>query len=594
MPGLTKTTYARLKANSNLMKACGNNFDSIDFLSLNPLESRVYVTNNHYSIPALYNPQHFGPDLNEYQVDKAVEAMMSACVLSNEYPIVRYYNSPVSRKIAYLFQQTLDEYYRKHQELSPVNSKTVIFITDRLMDLFAPFCHYKFYRSQIFDLMDTQIRKARGEYTYVYDYQIQTGEGIEKKHLVFDDEDPVYSRLQDLPIEDYTKSIIEQVNELKATEAKFSNLKYASDLSHAALNQADYLFSRQLVTGHFELINKIDKTFRDECILDCMVFESKCASNLNGNKEMYEPLTEELLELLANEKIDTGNKIRLLIVYTYYRGGIVESDLRKLCHFGLPDQSKTDSIVTLFKNFQHLGFNMLKSKPNDKPFRITSYFEIKDTPELTERYVPSLTNIVTRLAYGRLPEVYKETYSSDRDEDAPKDFPYVKGAPIDDDDVGQQFNAPVRNMPKWKSSKQSIDSSKEKLLIFVAGGLTHSELSTVTSLEAKLNKSIFIGTDELYSTWDLIGDLRLINDERKNFNFPLDEKFARKQVPQHLYERSAATQPNKSSAPGATPNSAQSRASSRSSSAHQLAQTTSSDSSRKRDKFFKKFKALNI
>ncbi|KAH3671663.1 hypothetical protein OGAPHI_000368 [Ogataea philodendri] len=577
------------------MKSCNEKIETIDFLSLNPLENRVYVTNSHYSIPALYNPQHFGPDLNEYQVDKTVESMMSVCILCNEYPIVRYYNSPVSRKIALLFQESLDEYYRKHPELSPTSFKTVFFITDRVMDLFAPFCHYKFYRSQIFDLMDTEIRKARGEYTYVYDYKIQTGDGLEKKHLVFDDEDPVYTKLEDLPIEEYTKTIIEEINELKATEAKYSNLKYASDLSHAALNQGDYLFARQLTTGHFELINKIDKLFREECILDLIVFENKCASNVNGTKEQYEPLTEELLELLANQKIDLGNKIRLLIVYAYYRGGIIEEDLRKLCFFGLPDKSKTESIVTLFKNFQYLGFWLLKPNLHEKPFKITSYFDVRNTQELTERYVPSLTNVVTRLAYGKLPEVYKEVYSKGSREDAPKDFPYVKGAPIDDDESDQaQYTAPVRNMPKWKSSKQQ-DANKDRIMLFVAGGLTHSELSTITSLEPKLNKNIFIGTDELYSTWDLIGDLRLINDDRKNFNFPLDEKFAKKKVPSHLYERSAAPSATKPPAPASTPGSAQSRVSSQASSSQKTGTTTSSaEHSRKRDKLFKKFKNFNI
>ncbi|VUG17823.1 DEBR0S2_17128g1_1 [Brettanomyces bruxellensis] len=557
LPGMNAQCFAHLRANKYLMESVNGSFETIEYLSLRPLENRVFVTGNSCSIPGYYNFAHLGRDLVQYQMDRAVDAMMSMCILTNEYPVVRFYNSPLSKQLATTFQNKIDEYYRKHSELTPVNNRTIFLVTERAMDLFGPFCHYKYYRSQIFDLMDDHIRKIRGDYTFVYDYEAKTGQGMEKKHIVFDSDDPVFTQLKDVKIEDYTQKIIQMLKDLKHEDDKYSNLKYTSDLSHAAISQSDHMFKKQLVTGHFELINRISSAFQAECILDAIVFENKCAANLGSDRHLHEPVTDELVGLLSNQNIFMGNKIRLLIVYAIYRGGLIESDFIKLLKFGMPD--KVDSILKLIHNLQKLGLKIIKPSLGGKTEHIQTYFDVKNTTELTDRFVPTFSNLVLRLAQNDLPELYHTCVIDngyiDEEEDNiledEKTFPYVKGAPMAN--LNDSFRNvhlggtggsksrvsvnTVRSQPKWKSMKPSDKTlTRQKLMIFCAGGLTESELGTMISLEPKINKNIFIGSDEIYSTWDMLGDIRLIDDDRKNFRFALDAKFSPRKVPDFLSE----------------------------------------------------------
>lgn len=561
LPGISTENLRRIRSNQLLMQSIRGRIINVDYLSLRPLENRVFVTDATCSVPVYYNYQRLGRDLQRYQQEKALQSMMSLCILTHEYPIVRYFNSPLSKSLALEFQRRLDEYYRAHSELAPTNSRTVFLITERAMDIFGPFCHYKYYRSQIFDLMDDKMRKIRKDYTFVYDYDVKTGEGIERKHLAFDSDDPVYTKLKDLKIEDYTKQIVGMVNTLRKEDEQYSNLKYTSDLSHAALSQGEHMFGKQLITGHFNLITQINDRFQADKILDAIVFENKCASNLGPDRSLHEPITSELLTLLADDSIFMGNKIRLLIVYAIYRGGLIKSDFVKLLKFSIPE--KADSILTLISNLEKLQVFLFRSDLRSKMKPISTYFDIKNTEELTERLVPTFSNIISRLARNELPEVYNTMttdngYNSEDYDNASEDdktFPYVKGAPIDtlsDSLQGMHLGnrgmnstssfKTVRSQPKWKSVNASDNTlTKQKLFIFCAGGLTESELSTMISLEPKLNRNIFIGADEVYSTWDLLGDIRLINDDRKNFDFVLDKKSIPRKPPAILYENSAGS-----------------------------------------------------
>ncbi|GMG16896.1 unnamed protein product [[Candida] boidinii] len=74
------------------------------------------------------------------------------------------------------------------------------------------------------------------------------------------------------------------------------------------------------------------------------------------------------------------------------------------------------------------------------------------------------------------------------------------------------------------------------MFVFVAGGLTQSEITEFSRLEEKVNKNIFVGTDEIYSTNDLIGDIRLMDSPRDDLELPLDKFLEHRDVPQHVID----------------------------------------------------------
>lgn len=510
----------------------------VDYLSFVPIEPRLFVTGNYHSIPAYYKPEKHGKNFYHYQIDMAVNSMLGLCTLTNEYPTIRYYNSPISKELALAFQQKLDEYYRDHPDIIPLNTKTIFLITDRTMDMFGPICHYQYYRSQIFDLIDEVEIEREIEPIAKYSYFVQTGEGKVMRTLVFDSNDAVYNELKNLTMEKATARIRELYSELKVEDAKFSgkNLETANGLRHALVNKDIHAEKKTLITGHYNLCEKIWTLLKKEHVGDIITFENLCAAGLGPIDRIKIPVTDGLLHLLNNNGINVYNKIRLLILYAIYRRGIIKNDLKKLLMFSMPD--KTDNVIKLFENLQSLGFYLLKPDLSHSNKRKNTYFGVNDTDNQMEIFTPTFTNIISRIVYNKLPEYYNTnildtTGYMDDDDDSLKSFSFAKAGPNPLEMEGVET---IRNQPKWKSTKNGNDSSRQKIMIFCAGGLTPSELSTISSLEDDLNRNIIIGTDEIYSVWDMLGDINLINEDE--FDFPLKNKLEKKPVPEFLVEDS--------------------------------------------------------
>ncbi|AWU75269.1 hypothetical protein CAS74_003611 [Pichia kudriavzevii] len=511
----------------------------LEYMSFVPLEPRLYVTGNYHSIPIYYKPEKYGMNYFHYQLDTAVNSMLGMCVALNEYPTVRYYNSRLSKELATRFQQKLDNYWRDHPDNFPIGSKTVFLITDRTMDMFGPLCHYQYYRSQIFDLLDT-VEVDRGvDPTATYSYKVETGEGLTRKKLVFNTDDKVYPQLRDLTIEKATDTVRKLYNNLKAEDAKFSNemLQTANGLRHALVNKDVHLENKAVVTAHYLLTNEMWNGLKKEHVADIITFENLCAAGLGVLDHLKSPVTDGLLHLLANPEINIYNKIRLLVTYAIYRKGIIENDLRKLLMFSMPD--KIENVLKLFKNLETLGVFALKHDLKSKAREKNTYFGVKDTDDQMNLMIPTYTNLVSRLVLNKLPEYYDTRtidasgYIQDEDESL-KTFPYVKAGPSPMENEGYQQT--VRNQPKWKSTKNTNDAARQKVMLFCAGGLTPSEISSMSSLEEELNRNIIIGTDEIYTVWDMLGDINLINEDE--FEFPLTDKIESKPVPQSIVENS--------------------------------------------------------
>ncbi|TID26188.1 hypothetical protein CANINC_002815 [Pichia inconspicua] len=549
MPGFWQRAWEELLHNQYFTRSLVEMKEPVisDYLSFIPMETHVFTTGNFHSIPAYYNPGKHGQHFLRYQMDMAVNAMLGLCITANEYPIVRYYNSKLAKQLALTFQEKIDDYYRSHPDFEPSNSKTIFLITDRTMDMFGPLCHYSYYRSQIFDLIDGVEIPREPDVSAKYYYTARTGEGDVKKVLSFDDHDPVYMELKDLSMEDASERIKQLYNDLKAEDAKFSgrNLESAHGLRHALINKDTHAERKTLVTGHYQLSTKMWDALNKEHMGDIIIFENLCAAGLGPIDSIKTPVISGLIHLLENDRIDVYNKIRLLILYAFYRNGIIQKDLEKLLMFSMPD--KAENVMKLFRNLKLMGVNLIKSDLRNNAKKSNTFFGVNDTETQMKIMVPTFSNIVSRIVYNKLSEYYTTTsidsfgYEDELD-DSLKTFPYQKGGPDPTDIDGSQA---VRHQPKWKSVKSSNDNSRQKLMIFCAGGLTPSELSSITSLENELNRNIIVGTDEIYSVWDMLGDITLINET--DFEFPLSQKLINKQIPQGLLENSA--DPNDSSPP---------------------------------------------
>ena len=227
-----------------------------------------------------------------------------------------------------------------------------------------------------------------------------------KKTLKFNNEDPVYLELKDLTMEQATEHIRQLYSNLRAEDAKFSgkNLQTADGLRHALVNKDVHAERKALITGHYMLCENMWQMLKKEHMGDILTFENLCAAGLGPVDRIKVPVTDGLLRLLSNDGINVYNKIRLLISYAIYRHGILRSDLKKLLMFCMPE--KTENAMRLFENLQSLGVYVLKADLTHPLHKKYTYFGIKDTDNQMQIYVPTFSNLISRLVYGKLPEHY--------------------------------------------------------------------------------------------------------------------------------------------------------------------------------------------
>lgn len=100
-------------------------------------------------------------------------------------------------------------------------------------------------------------------------------------------------------------------------------------------------------------------------------------------------------------------------------------------------------------------------------------------------------------------------------------FPYVRDAPVGSSSTLSRSSAtPAANAPpatgslrsarpQWTSqrAKRVVDAPRQRVLVFVAGGATYSEVRSVYKLSEAANKDIFLGTTHLVTPQQFVADL---------------------------------------------------------------------------------------
>lgn len=99
-------------------------------------------------------------------------------------------------------------------------------------------------------------------------------------------------------------------------------------------------------------------------------------------------------------------------------------------------------------------------------------------------------------------------------------FPYVRDAPASTSSTSAFRSTPAAvpttgslrsARPQWTSqrNKRVVDAPKQRVMVFVAGGATYSEVRTVykVSQQAGVNKDVYLGTTHLLTPQQFAGDL---------------------------------------------------------------------------------------
>ncbi|CAI1828986.1 hypothetical protein SEUBUCD646_0B02860 [Saccharomyces eubayanus] len=550
LPGLTNPIFQFFQSKRYI----GQNLDSFKPIELGFFvkEAQLFQTlQMENSLQVFFNKNCQG--LIPTNVRKIVGSLVSLCVITGEYPIVRYSepnlldeedardSNPVAgsnsltRSIANAFQIAIDTYARNNPEFPPQNTerpRSILMITDRTLDPFAPILHDFSYQAMSYDLVsnvDTQ------KDTYHYFAENEAGEQEEKTAKLVDLSDPDWVDLKHQHIMDANEYIQGRIKELIAKNPLLvdrSNVKNTTDLLSVVAHLKDFDEERRRLILHKTLIDECLKENAERKLADTSTIEQSLSGfGLDFNGEKTRHIIDDLLPSLMMKEPKTLDKLRYIIAYALFRGGIIELDFIKLLNFiGINHEHENfQQYLTIFRNYSLIDFKLIKDKPKDKPFQKEWFHDtLVNDPNIfhTSRFVPAVGNILSKVIAN--PLLLSEQY-----------FPYLKDKPIELLNE-EEFQAGLvntsansssslrnpRHKAAWTTKNSSLKKSipRQRFFYYVIGGISLSEVKAAYGQSNLKNRDIFIGSDEILTPMKFLDEVKHLQNPREFFKFKEDQQ----------------------------------------------------------------------
>ena len=366
----------------------------------------------------------------------------------------------------------------------------------------APLLHEFTYQAMAVDLLD--IEKGN---QYKYEYEANSGKKGTKTALL-DELDPLWPTLRHRHIAETIDWVLQEFNDFlrdnpAARMDKGGDVGDLASMSEAIRGMPKY---REMVAKYSLHIN-ISRSCMDqfkkrklEEIADCeqdMVMHE----DANGNK--VKNLVPRITALLRDPDVTQGDKLRLLMLYIISQEGIKDSDRRAMMEIASVPVAKEVAIA----NMHFLGVKLTKTKAKKPHKRSKKSKKRQDDVSFDlSRYQPLLRTIMESACDG--------TLSTD-------EWPYVKEAPPPGEGSPVAKKMSVRKTaPKWSirsdkkeatdaegSSKPEYDSSRGRIIMFVAGGAALSEVRSAYEVSLRYNREVILGATHIIEPDQFVADL---------------------------------------------------------------------------------------
>lgn len=533
--------------------------DSVNFVhcSMVPVESRVFLADKTTpnSMPIYFNENC--SDLVLPQVRKAAKAIVNALVIAGEYPLIRFYSLPeashpaarLPELIADEVQRQLDDYSRANESYPPAYSpdkpRAILLICDRTLDLYAPLLHEFTYQAMATDIVEGLERNN----CYKYRSENEKGEEQEMLTSLDSEKDETWVALRHTHIIEASELIVNRINDVIKNNPMMvdrTQAKTSSDLMYVVAHLQGFDEERRQVTLHKTLIDEcLDINATRKLAEFAADFEQTCTAQgtlFEGvhNKHLH----DDLIVLLARDDLHVNDKMRLVLIYSLYRGGLVEADFVKLARFiGVRDNQIVSLVLRCFHNLRKLNFPIVKASVSDKKISRQTFHTINNEGTYnTSRFAPGIKRVLFNAAKYELDENW---------------FPYFRDKPLQDDTPGRSSLAgPSGHEPQgslrnarikasWapssaRSANSASTKNKQRVFCFVAGGITYSEVRLIYELSSTLGSEFYIGSEAILKPRDFLIGLQSIDDVKTPVNLELpiytELNLDTSQAPDHLFD----------------------------------------------------------
>jgi syntaxin-binding protein 1 len=241
-----------------------------------------------------------------------------------------------------------------------------------------------------------------------------------------------------------------------------------------------YSMHINLQTAAMDTFNSID----NKNLVKIVSLEQDMAVGEDSDGRPVKNLISSMPPFLTDNQVELFDKLRLLMIYIISQEGIKDTDRKRLMELAKLNNNDQSAI----SNLRYLGVTLLKGSKIKNKQKIKEKSKKKqrdDAPPFElSRYVPLLKQIIEDASSNTLSNT---------------DFPFIK-EPSSAPSTNKKEEVSLRkgSQPRWankgKERKSEISNSGgDRIIIFIAGGITYSEMRCVYEISQKLNREVILG-----------------------------------------------------------------------------------------------------
>uniref|UniRef100_A0A8C5B1X3 Syntaxin binding protein 2 n=1 Tax=Gadus morhua TaxID=8049 RepID=A0A8C5B1X3_GADMO len=434
-----------------------------------PYESQVFSMDDPTSMHRFYSPESSGG--KDKMLEGLAEQIATLCDTLKEYPAVRYRSGPqVNAKLAEEVYQQLNAHKADNPSMGEGADKarSQLLIVDRGYDPITPILHEMTFQAMVYDLLDIK--------QDIYKFQT-TGIGESKeREVLLDEDDELWVQLRHMHIADVTN------RGHLPTSVPFTPTSF---IYTVCLNAFPFLYLQY--STHLHLADACMKKYKQSLEKLCEV-EQDLAMGSDAEGQPLRDAMKSIVPVLLDNDIEAYDKIRIILLYIFHKKkGIADENLTKLIqHANIQADS---NIIT---NLQHLGCNIIAgvglSTAPERKERTESTYQLS-------RWTPVLKDIMENALEDKL----------DR-----KLWPFVS----DPAPINTTQTAVSARFGHWHKNKSPTEyRSGPRLIVFVIGGVTHSEMRSAYEVTRATDGKweVLIGSSHILTPTSFLNDVKSLD-----------------------------------------------------------------------------------
>ncbi|KAK0354279.1 syntaxin binding protein 1 [Friedmanniomyces endolithicus] len=498
-----------------------------------PRESHMVTFRDPWSFPILFHPacNH----LVRQHMEDVAQKIVGVCVALGEYPTIRYYRPREARHeasilcshLARFVQDELDLYAKFHEDFPPPSTRPrgALYITDRSMDLFAPFLHEFTYQAMAHDLLPIKEDDKISYRTVINegrpDQQDKDVEIAEKDKLWTDNRHRHMKDTIEKLMADFQRFIKDNPNFTKASEGGANSLNAIKDMM-AGLPEFQNM--KESYGLHLGMAQESMNRFQSWKLAELGSVEQILATGLDEDYKKPKGLADQVVRMLDEDDIQKTDRLRLLIMYILYRDGILRGDLEKLhAHARLipQDRQTIDNLALLGARTDR---KLKERRPPPLPL-----FTPKAPPTSPQddyalsRYEPAVQLLLEAHANGTLDSQI---------------FAYTKPPLLDGaNELSQTSATSLRSAkPTWAKTRAANvgGENRQRVIVFMAGGATYSESRACYEVGRATGREVVLVTSHMLTPELFLRQVGDLSADKRRLNIPAE--MVKPQAPAHLFE----------------------------------------------------------